>query len=54
MIGRMPTRQEPSATPVMAFSATGMSSTRLLPCFSLSPCVVPNTPIGSGTPSPIT
>src|SRR5262245_11289564 len=54
MIGRIPTRQEPSATPVMAFSATGMSNTRFAPCFSRSPLVVPNTPIGSGTPNPIT
>jgi hypothetical protein len=53
IMGRIPTRHEPSATPLMAFSATGMSNTRFLPCFSCSPLVVPNTPMGSGTPSPI-
>ena len=46
-------QDEPSATPLMAFSATGMSNTRFLPCFSCSPVVVPNTPMGSGTPKPI-
>ncbi len=54
MIGRMPDRAEPSATPVMPFSAQGISITRSLPNFFSRPNVVPNTPFGSVTPNPMT
>ena len=42
------------ATPVTAFSEQGMSNTLLLPNSSCRPTVVPKTPFGSGTPSPMT
>ncbi len=42
------------ATPVMPFSAHGMSMTRAPPYFCSSPAVVPKMPLGSVAPNPIT
>src|SRR5215475_5612730 len=54
MTGRMPRSAAPTATPVMAFSDTGMSRTRRGPYLSASPRVEPNTAAASGAPSPRT
>src|SRR6266508_2719078 len=52
MTGRMPRRAAPRTTPVMAFSATGISSTRFGPYFSTRPLVEPKMAAASGAPSP--
>src|SRR5688572_20481993 len=52
--GRMPRRAAPKATPVMAFSATGVSSTRRGPYFSARPLVEPKIAAASGAPRPRT
>ena len=52
MIGLRPASAAPTATPVMAFSAVGMSNTRAEPKASSKPLVVPKIAPGSVTPSP--
>src|SRR6266446_2762981 len=52
--GRMPRRAAPTRTPVIAFSATGMSRTRRGPYFSTRPLVDPKMAAASGAPSPMT
>src|SRR5437016_904137 len=49
----MPRNAAPNATPVMAFSATGISSTRVGPYFSTSPLVEAKMAAGSGAPRPM-
>src|SRR5437762_413398 len=51
--GRMPSSAVPRATPVIACSATGVSSTRIGPYFSASPFVEPKIAAASGAPSPM-
>src|SRR2546426_7581082 len=51
--GRMPSSAVPSATPVIACSATGVSRTRIGPYFSARPFVEPKIAAASGAPSPM-
>src|SRR5262249_50336681 len=51
--GRRPRSAAPTSTPVIAFSATGVSRTRLGPYFSTRPFVDPKMAAASGAPIPM-